>query len=164
MRPTIGAWRAVMGSLMAVVVLAKQGGGSCDDGFDCSYKLEPRTVYSQAIDSDIVVTYEQLKEMIATGNVQLFDVRNPDEFEEGSIPGATNIPLGDLEKAFRLTPDQFRQHYGVSMPEKSDCNFILHCQRGRRSLTALETLKPLGYVRARHYAGGYSEWAQLEAQ
>ncbi len=42
--------------------------------------------------SDDVVTYEQLKDMMSTGSVQLFDVREPDELEAGFIPGATNIP------------------------------------------------------------------------
>ncbi|KAL0194193.1 hypothetical protein M9458_012489, partial [Cirrhinus mrigala] len=41
--------------------------------------------------SDIVVTYEQLKEMMSTGSIQLFDVREPKELEAGFIPGATNI-------------------------------------------------------------------------
>ncbi|XP_076867635.1 thiosulfate:glutathione sulfurtransferase [Brachyhypopomus gauderio] len=160
LRLTTCVWGAV---IAVMVVVAKQCEEVCDNEPDGPCKQDPRAVYSEAIHSD-TVSYEQLKEMMATGILQLFDVRNPDEFEEGYIPGATNIPLDDLEDAFRMDPDQFRQHYGVSMPGKSDCDFILHCQRGRRSLTALEIVQHLGYFRARHYAGGYSEWAQLEAQ
>lgn len=42
--------------------------------------------------TDAVVTYEQLRHMLSTGSVQLFDVREADELEAGFIPGAANIP------------------------------------------------------------------------
>ncbi|XP_056100276.1 thiosulfate:glutathione sulfurtransferase-like [Rhinichthys klamathensis goyatoka] len=112
--------------------------------------------------SDGVVTYEQLKLMMSTGSVQLVDVREPHELEAGFIPGATNIPLGEVEQALRLSPDQFRELYGVTKPHKEDSDFVLYCVRGIRSLTALETARALGYTRARHYAGGFSEWLQRE--
>uniref|UniRef100_A0A8C1REP8 Rhodanese domain-containing protein n=1 Tax=Cyprinus carpio TaxID=7962 RepID=A0A8C1REP8_CYPCA len=95
--------------------------------------------------SDDVVTYEQLKDMMSTGSVQLFDVREPDELEAGFIPGASNIPLGDVEQALRLNPDQFRERYGVPKPGLEDSDLVLYCQRGIRSLTALESAGDLGY-------------------
>ena len=39
-----------------------------------------------------VVTYSQLKTMLANRNIQLFDVRNPDEYQAGRIADAVNIP------------------------------------------------------------------------
>lgn len=42
--------------------------------------------------SDSVVTYEQLKVMLTRHRVQLFDVRNPDEFQAGRIPDSVNVP------------------------------------------------------------------------
>ncbi len=44
-----------------------------------------------------VVTYEQLKAMLANHSVQLFDVRNPDEFQAGRIPDSVNIPCKSTE-------------------------------------------------------------------
>uniref|UniRef100_A0A8C2GXV8 Rhodanese domain-containing protein n=1 Tax=Cyprinus carpio TaxID=7962 RepID=A0A8C2GXV8_CYPCA len=93
--------------------------------------------------SDDVVTYEQLKDMMSTGSVQLFDVREPDKLEAGFIPGASNIPY--VEQALRLNPDQFRERYGVPKPGLEDSDLVLYCQRGIRSLTALETARDLGY-------------------
>ncbi|XP_036436757.1 thiosulfate sulfurtransferase/rhodanese-like domain-containing protein 1 [Colossoma macropomum] len=147
--------------LVLLLSLGSWAEGLCPDDLDSSCKQNP---YKEPVGSDTVVSYEQLKQMLESGNVQLFDVREPDEFEEGAIAGATNTPLSELEQAFTLPPDQFRELYGVSMPGKDDPHFILYCQRGRRSLTALEIVQGLGYSRARHYAGGYSEWAELEAQ
>ncbi|XP_060756852.1 thiosulfate:glutathione sulfurtransferase [Neoarius graeffei] len=115
-------------------------------------------------DLDSVVTYKQLKVMLASHNVQLFDVRNPDEFQAGRIPDSVNIPLGQLEDSLKLSPEQFEKLFKVKAPKKEDDNIIFHCQRGRRSLTALKTAWSLGFSRARHYAGGYSEWAEKEKQ
>lgn len=42
--------------------------------------------------SDSVVTYEQLKVMLARHSVQLFDVRKPEEFQAGRIPDSVNVP------------------------------------------------------------------------
>lgn len=42
--------------------------------------------------TDAVVTYEQLKHMLSTGSVQLFDVREANELKTGFISAAANIP------------------------------------------------------------------------
>lgn len=111
---------------------------------------------------DSVVTLEQLKVMLANHSIQLFDVRNPDEFQAGRIPDSVNVPLGQLEESLKLSPEQFKKLFKVKAPKKEDDDIVFHCQRGRRSLTALETAWCLGFSRARHYAGGYSEWAEKE--
>ncbi|KAF7688413.1 thiosulfate sulfurtransferase/rhodanese-like domain-containing protein 1 [Silurus meridionalis] len=133
----------------------------CSDGvISSACKPKPHSLYEEDSDS---VSYEQLKQMLKTGKLQLFDVREPDEFKEGAIPGATNIPLSEVQQAFTLTPDEFTLRYGVPLPEKHSSDVILYCQRGRRSFTALYTVHKLGYSRTRHYAGGYSEWLEHEA-
>ncbi|KAL6464084.1 hypothetical protein MHYP_G00284750 [Metynnis hypsauchen] len=147
--------------LVLLLGLGSWAEGLCPDDLDSSCK---QNSYKEPVSSGAVVSYEQLKQMLESENVQLFDVREPDEFEEGAIPGATNTPLSELEQAFTLPPDQFTELYGVAMPGKDDPDFILYCQRGRRSLIALEMVQELGYSRACHYGGGYSEWAELEEQ
>uniref|UniRef100_A0A3B4EB75 Rhodanese domain-containing protein n=1 Tax=Pygocentrus nattereri TaxID=42514 RepID=A0A3B4EB75_PYGNA len=115
--------------------------------------------------SDSVVTLEQLKAMLASRNIQLFDVRNPEEFQAGHIPTAVNIPCeGSLEESLQLPPKAFERRFQVKVPKKEDENIVFHCQTGRRSLTALEIALRLGFSRACHYAGGYSEWAEKEKQ
>ncbi|XP_063063555.1 thiosulfate:glutathione sulfurtransferase [Engraulis encrasicolus] len=107
-----------------------------------------------------VVTYEQLASMVAGGNVKLVDVRNPEEFQAGRIPGSINIPLRDLEQSLQLSPQHFELLFEALPPRKGDDNIVFHCQAGRRSTSALGIAKKLGYTRARHFAGGYSEWSK----
>ncbi|XP_056290023.1 thiosulfate:glutathione sulfurtransferase isoform X1 [Pseudoliparis swirei] len=111
-----------------------------------------------------VVTYSQLKTMLSSQNIQLFDVRNPDEHLAGRIPQAVNIPLGILEESLKLSPEHFQQIFAVKTPGKDDQNIVFHCRSGIRSLKALDIARQLGFSRARHYRGGYTEWAEEGAK
>ncbi|XP_060950309.1 thiosulfate:glutathione sulfurtransferase [Limanda limanda] len=107
-----------------------------------------------------VVTYSQLKTMLSVCDIQLFDVRNPDEYQAGHIPDAINIPLGNLEESLKLSPEGFKDTFKVKAPGKGDDNIIFHCKSGKRSAKALDISRQLGFSRVRHYEGGYSEWAE----
>nr|XP_046227508.1 thiosulfate:glutathione sulfurtransferase isoform X1 [Scatophagus argus] len=111
-----------------------------------------------------VVTYSQLKTMLSSGDIQLFDVRNPDEYRAGRIPDAVNIPLGILEESLKLSPEQFQRKFDVRAPGKDDNNIVFHCRSGTRSSNALTIAHQLGFSRARHFQGGYSEWAEHEGK
>ncbi|XP_051266851.1 thiosulfate:glutathione sulfurtransferase isoform X2 [Dicentrarchus labrax] len=115
-------------------------------------------------DSASVVTYSQLKSMLSNRNIQLFDVRNPDEYQAGRIADAVNIPLGSLEESLKLSPEQFQLKFEVRAPGKDDENIVFHCKSGNRSSKALDIAHQLGFSRARHYKGGYSEWAEHEGK
>ncbi|KAM8731863.1 thiosulfate:glutathione sulfurtransferase [Acanthopagrus schlegelii] len=121
-------------------------------------------ICGEASDSASVVTYSQLKTMLANRNIQLFDVRNPDEYQAGRIADAVNIPLGTLEESLKLSPERFQQKFAVRAPGKDDDNIVFHCRSGKRSSQALDIARPLGFSRARHYKGGYSEWEEKEGK
>nr|XP_043891196.1 thiosulfate:glutathione sulfurtransferase isoform X1 [Solea senegalensis] len=116
----------------------------------------------ESFEHDTVVTYSQLKTMLATGDIQLFDVRSPAEFEDGHIPTAVNIPLDNLEGSLKLSPEEFEQMFEVKAPGKSDTNIVFQCKSGNRSAKALDIACLLGFNRARHYKGGYIEWIERE--
>uniref|UniRef100_A0A3P8Z1W0 Rhodanese domain-containing protein n=1 Tax=Esox lucius TaxID=8010 RepID=A0A3P8Z1W0_ESOLU len=134
----------------------------CSGAPDPLCNAKPGAKYKEPPTTDSEVSYKELKELLSSGSVQLFDVRNPDEFKAGHIPDSTNVPLGELQEALELSPDQFRQRYGVRVPDKEDGDIVVYCQRGRRSATALDIMWALGFSRARHYPGGYSAWVQHE--
>ncbi len=78
--------------------------------------------------------------------IRLLDVREPHELKISSIPGALNIPLGEL--AGRL--------------EEVDpaLEVVLLCKAGTRSRRALELLLAAGYHKVKNLKGGINAWAR----
>ena len=74
------------------------------------------------------------------------DVREPDEFEQGAIPGAVFIPRGHLEAQIEnRVPDR-------STP------LVVFCAGGVRSAFATRTLGELGYTDVVSMNGGFNAW------
>ncbi|XP_035861775.1 thiosulfate sulfurtransferase/rhodanese-like domain-containing protein 3 isoform X2 [Sander lucioperca] len=91
------------------------------------------------------VSYEQLKQLLAGRKVVLIDVREPWELREyGVIPGSINVPLGQVNTALQLGPEEFNEQYGGKMPQQTD-NIVFTCLKGIRSKDALNTAASLGY-------------------
>ncbi|XP_041670264.1 thiosulfate:glutathione sulfurtransferase [Cheilinus undulatus] len=124
----------------------------------------PRPASRETPDNASVVTYSQLKTMLSNRDIQLFDVRNPDEYKVGHIPYSVNIPLGTLEESLKLSSQRFELKFHVRAPGKDDNNIVFYCRSGNRSHTALIIARQLGFRRVRHYKGGYSEWAEKEGK
>jgi rhodanese-related sulfurtransferase len=87
---------------------------------------------------------QKSSEMVKTGLEQkslglIVDVREPDEFAEGHIPGAINIPRGLIE--FDIWTE-------VGYPTKTDMNrqMTLYCKTGGRCALAAKSLKDLGFT------------------
>ena len=77
---------------------------------------------------------EAVKTMKDEENYIILDVRRPDEYSEGHIPGAINVPneeIGSAEIA--------------ELPNKSQL-ILVYCRSGRRSKEASEKLVKLGYT------------------
>ena len=80
------------------------------------------------------------------GDTLLIDVRDPGEWQEGHIPGATNFSRGTVELEIEgAAPD-------LSMP------IITHCGGGGRSALAAESLQRMGYTNVKSMAGGFKAW------
>ena len=74
------------------------------------------------------------------------DVREPDEWEEGHIPGAIYTGRGRLEQRIEgLVPDKSRP-------------LVVYCSAGSRSAFAAKALGDLGYENVVNLAGGFSDW------
>jgi len=91
------------------------------------------------------VTHDELRGALENGEIVLVDVREPNEFEAGRIPGAINMPLsrfdsGDLPKGKPI---------------------VLVCQAGGRSAKALRVAVSAGVKDIRHYPGGTGGWRSL---
>ncbi|RIH91519.1 putative adenylyltransferase/sulfurtransferase MoeZ [Meiothermus granaticius NBRC 107808] len=78
---------------------------------------------------------------------QVVDVREPQEWVEGVLPGALRIPLAKLEA---LAPLYLERERPV----------LLYCRSGNRSQEGLETLQSLGHAQAWHLEGGIKAWCE----
>jgi len=87
----------------------------------------------------------------------VIDVREPDEFAEGHIPGAVNIPRGLLEFEVDGHPAvAWRSAEELSHRERP---LVLYCLSGGRSTLAAAALKGLGFSSAMSLQGGILRWA-----
>ena len=88
---------------------------------------------------------EAVKMMRDEKDYIILDVRRPDEFAEGHIPGAINVPneeIGTAEIA--------------ELPNKSQL-ILVYCRSGRRSKEAAAKLVKLGYTNIVEF-GGILDW------
>jgi rhodanese-related sulfurtransferase len=74
----------------------------------------------------------------------ILDVREPDEWEQAHIPGATLIPLGQLEARANEVPD--------------DREVVVVCRSGNRSAAGRDILLSAGFGSVTSMAGGMNEW------
>lgn len=89
------------------------------------------------------------------GNERLLDVRRPDEFARGHIPGARNVtvtPYGD-------DPGHAAFIAGVeaAFPDTAE-PLIVYCRSGVRSAAASKILSHAGYEDIRDYSGSWLDW------
>ncbi|MCJ8744721.1 hypothetical protein PDJAM_G00121780 [Pangasius djambal] len=118
--------------------------------------------FSSADQPAVSVTYEQVKKLLVARTGVLIDVREPWELREyGSIPGSINVPLGQVNVALQLKPEEFKEKYGGEMPSLGEC-LVFSCLAGVRSQKALEAAQSLGYSNVQHYPGGWEDWAKHE--
>lgn len=91
---------------------------------------------------------DAVKNGLADGSVLLIDVREPNEFESGHIPGSVSFPLSafDVERLQALIAEDGRRP-------------VLSCAAGVRSARALQYLQSQGVPLSEHYAGGFKDWA-----
>lgn len=76
----------------------------------------------------------------------VLDVREPEEYEQGAIPGVLHIARGTLESSIESR-----------IPDKGT-PIVVHCASGVRSVFAAKTLADLGYTDVVSMAGGFNKW------
>ena len=97
----------------------------------------------------VSVTVSVFADSIDNPGVQLVDVRTPDEFAAGNIPGSVNIDV--LTGKFGETASALLDRaYTVAV----------YCRSGNRSKNAAQVLSMMGY-NVVELNGGYNEWVNI---
>ncbi len=94
-----------------------------------------------------VITASDLKRRLDEGDdIQLIDVRQPDEYAFAKIDGAKLIPLGEVLSR-KSEIDESRET-------------VIHCKAGGRSAQAIEILEKSGFKgELKNLVGGITAWS-----
>ncbi|HEX6964688.1 MAG TPA: MBL fold metallo-hydrolase [Gemmatimonadaceae bacterium] len=90
------------------------------------------------------ITPAELASRLASHDVAVVDVRNRAEWDAGHLPGAANIPLGQL-------PDRLAE-----LPAGRP--IVVQCQAGSRSAIAASVLRARGLSATQNLTGGFGAW------
>lgn len=74
----------------------------------------------------------------------LLDVRSPQEFADGHVPGALNLPVGQVEARAAEVP--------------KDRPVVVYCEVGGRARLAATQLRNRGYTNVREMTGSMTAW------
>ena len=76
----------------------------------------------------------------------VIDVCSPEEFAQGHVIGAKNLPVGELEAKL------------AQVVKNKSTPVVMVCQAGARSSRAVATAQKLGYEKVQSLAGGLKAW------
>ena len=129
-------------AVLALGLLAACGGAA-------TAERGPPATAEQTMPRVTTIAAGALADRLAAGEVRLIDVRTPEEFAEGHIAGAINIPLDTFD------PDR--------LPQAGSRETVLYCRSDRRSGIAAQRLAAATGKTAVHLEGGILAWeaAQL---
>ena len=92
------------------------------------------------------VSPEDAQTMLGDNNTVFLDVREPNEWNLGHVPGAVHIPRGQMEGKVEASVDRDRR-------------VVIYCAGGSRSALAADTLQNMGYQNVMSMRDGFKGWA-----
>ncbi|HEX6654169.1 MAG TPA: rhodanese-like domain-containing protein [Thermoleophilaceae bacterium] len=116
-----------------------------------------REMVQDALKTVDTISAEAAKAQIDEGTASLVvDVREPNEFDQGHLPGAINVPRGLLE----LRADASSPVADPGLTASREARIVVYCLKapGARSVLAAETLGRMGYSNVVAMQGGLEEW------
>lgn len=93
------------------------------------------------------VDVEQAEDAIRAADL-LVDVREADEYQNGHLSGAINIPRGLLE--FKFSNDEALN--------SRDLNIVIYCKNSGRAALSAQSLAEMGYLHVTSIRGGIEAW------
>ncbi len=99
------------------------------------------------------ISVEELAQRLSSGDseIQLIDVREPQEVNIASIESFTNLPLSQ----FAEWSEEFRNHF------EPDVETLVLCHHGVRSAQMCQWLIAQGFTNVKNISGGIAAYSQL---
>ena len=80
----------------------------------------------------------------------IIDVRSPDEFAAGHLPGALNVAHSEFV--------EYPAESVALLPTARDAEIVVHCVSGKRAGIAMDVITSAGYSNVGHLIGDFSGW------
>ena len=106
----------------------------------CNKEIESKNEHNK------ISSAEAYEMMTTRENIIVVDVRNEEEYNEGHIDGAINLPLMKIEEKFKSL-----------VTKNKDDVILVYCKSGVRAGIASETLVKMGYKNVYNF-GGIDTW------
>lgn len=132
--PVVGALVVVAAIVAAVVALTSGGGGTKQD--------------HGVVKVDAKAAYGLVQQYAGHSDFAVLDVRTPQEFASGHLPGATNIDVNGGDFAAQ-----------VGKLDRAT-TYLVYCHSGNRSARATAQLDDLGFTTVYDLRGGIVAWQQ----
>ena len=97
------------------------------------------------------VEVEEFDKARQAANAVVVDVRSPEEFAAGHVPGAVNVPVSGKES------EEFDKKV---MAVATDKTVLVHCRSGTRSAKAVERLRQMGVAEIIEFPKGWVAWSE----
>ena len=91
------------------------------------------------------VAADELKELL-TQDILLVDVRTPNEYQQGRIPGSRLVNYRDADFAAKVAQLEIDKPVAV------------YCAAGTRSTNAMKAFQDAGFKTIYNYKGGFGDW------
>ena len=128
-----------MGKILAALLLIVMGFAIAGCGGDTADERKEQAEYRRITADEAQVLMQQTQDYL------ILDVRSPEEFAQGHIPHAINIPM-----------DRFGEAPPKELPDKAQKIFV-YCRSGARSQQAAQKLADMGYTNIVEM-GGINNW------
>jgi phage shock protein E len=114
--------------------------------FSPAESTEKPTVIKEVKATEVTKLLQQNKKII------IIDLRRPEEFAQGHLPGAQNIDFQNSAFETQLAQLDRNQPY------------LFHCQSGKRSTASLSAWQKLGFTKLYHLKEGFAGWQKSQPQ
>ena len=145
-------WTGAMALVVAVSGAGCSGGnGGAEEAQETAQQTAVQAGQLRTLSSSQTITSAYLVERLEAEDAPvILDVRSPEEYSEGHIPGAINIPY-DQVAANLDSLESFRT-----------AEIVVYCRTGRRAGVAENVLREAGFTKVSDLEGHMTSWSVAE--
>ena len=146
------SWTGAMALAVAVLIGGCSGGnGGAEESQEAVHQTTVQGEPTRTLSAPEVITADELVERLEGEDVPvILDVRSPEEYAEGHIPGAINVPYDQI--AVNLD----------SLESFLTAEIVVYCRTGRRAGVAENALREAGFTRVLDLEGHMTSWNEAE--